>query len=227
MENERKIFADEANSQLKRHKALIDKLSRENEKIKEDLNIALVTTKQSGVINYSGSELKAQASALQATEEIKMIRERLDDEKVLHERMEDDIKTLQQEIIDQKRRFKGLNGTQERNAQITRQLKILEQRLEKANLKFNEAVSDNKHLREQIDALRRERVIFDNVYKRLERDLLGKRQDMSNVIEIANSAYEESDRAKEKLSLMMKRVEIERALEIQQQLNSINDLTIV
>ena len=60
MENERKIFADEANSQLKRHKALIDKLNRENEKIKEDLNIALVTTtKQSGVINYSGSELKA------------------------------------------------------------------------------------------------------------------------------------------------------------------------
>jgi len=91
----------------------------------------------------------------------------------------------------------------------------LEQRLEKANLKFNDAVSANKTLREQIDALRRERVIFENVYKRLEKELLSKRQDMANIIEIANTAYEERDKAQEKLSLLMRRAEIERAQEMQ------------
>jgi hypothetical protein len=45
-------------------------------------------------------------------------------------------------------------------------------------------------LREQIDSLRRERVIFDNVYKRLDRELLIRRKEMANIIEIANSAYE-------------------------------------
>ena len=88
---------------------------------------------------------------------------------------------------------------------------MLEQRLEKANLKFNDAVSANKTLREQIDALRRERVIFENVYKRLEKELLSKRQDMANIIEIANTAYEERDKAQERLSLLMRRAEIERA----------------
>jgi hypothetical protein len=34
---------------------------------------------------------------------------------------------------------------------------------------------------------------------------------MANIIEIANSAYEESDKAKGKLSLLMRRAEIERA----------------
>ena len=92
---------------------------------------------------------------------------------------------------------------------------MLEQRLEKANIKFNDAVSTNKTLREQIDALRRERVIFENVYKRLEKELLSKRQDMANIIEIANTAYEERDKAQEKLSLLMRRAEIERAQELQ------------
>jgi hypothetical protein len=92
---------------------------------------------------------------------------------------------------------------------------VLEQRLEKANIKFNDAVSTNKTLREQIDALRRERVIFENVYKRLEKELLSKRQDMANIIEIANTAYEERDKAQEKLSLLMRRAEIERAQELQ------------
>lgn len=38
---------------------------------------------------------------------------------------------------------------------------------------------------------------------------------MANIIEIANSAYEERDRAQEKLGLMMKKAERERAVEIQ------------
>jgi coiled-coil domain-containing protein 63/114 len=67
--------------------------------------------------------------------------------------------------------------------------------LEKANQRFNESVACNKTLREQIDQLRRERVIFDNVYKRLEKELINRRKDVANVIEIANSAYEERDRA--------------------------------
>lgn len=57
-------------------------------------------------------------------------------------------------------------------------------------------------------------MIFDNVYKRLERELVTRRKEMANVIEIANSAYEERDRAQEKLALMMKKAERERAIEI-------------
>ena len=88
---------------------------------------------------------------------------------------------------------------------------MLESRLEKANHRFNEAVNANKTLREQIDSLRRERVIFESIYKRLEGELQKKRKDMANIIEIANSAYEERDKAQEKLALLMKRAEREAA----------------
>ena len=59
--------------------------------------------------------------------------------------------------------------------------------------------------------MRRERVIFESIYKRLEGELLKKRKDMANIIEIANSAYEERDKAQEKLALLMKRAEREAA----------------
>lgn len=57
------------------------------------------------------------------------------------------------------------------------------------------AISKNKELRENIDSLRRERVIFDNIYKKLEKELHKKREEMANIIEVANTAYEQRDLA--------------------------------
>lgn len=43
--------------------------------------------------------------------------------------------------------------------------------------------------------MRRERVIFDNLYKKLEKELHEKRKEMADIIETANTAYEERDKA--------------------------------
>ena len=46
---------------------------------------------------------------------------------------------------------------------MAKQIKLLENKLEAALIKLNEAVGRNKVLRENIDHLRRERVTFDQV----------------------------------------------------------------
>lgn len=43
-------------------------------------------------------------------------------------------------------------------------------------MKFNESLAYNKNLRERIDTLRRERVVFDSIYKKLERELHEKKK---------------------------------------------------
>ena len=43
-------------------------------------------------------------------------------------------------------------------------------------MRFNEAIAHNKQLREEIDNLRRERVVFDGIYKKLQRDLAEKKK---------------------------------------------------
>lgn len=132
-----------------------------------------------------------------------MIEDQIKMEEQSQRDMDENIRTLQTELIEQKRKQKGVNGTQERHSQLQKQIKILENRLDKANQKFNEAIAHNKNLRESIDSLRRERVIFDNIYRKLEKELHNKRKDMANIIEIANSAYEERDRAQEKLAMLI------------------------
>merc|ERR1712039_33342 len=70
----------------------------------------------------------------------------------------------------------------------------------KALQKFNEAIADNRALRDQIDALRRERVVFDDIYRKLENELQQKKREMANIIEQANAAYEARDSAQAQMA---------------------------
>jgi hypothetical protein len=60
-------------------------------------------------------------------------------------------------------------GVHTSESQYHKQIKILENRLEKANQKFNESIASNKLMRESIDNLRKEKSIFENVYNKLEK----------------------------------------------------------
>eukprot|EP00756_Hemistasia_phaeocysticola_P020092 Hpha_TRINITY_DN15699_c2_g1::TRINITY_DN15699_c2_g1_i2::g.98465::m.98465 len=89
----------------------------------------------------------------------------------------------------------SVNYTSEAHTKIDRQVKVLENRLDRALVRFNEALHINKQLREQIDNLRRERGVFDAIYKKLERELQEKKKEMAFIIEVSNIAYEEKDNA--------------------------------
>jgi chromosome segregation ATPase len=64
-------------------------------------------------------------------------------------------------------------------------------------------------LREQIDALRRERVVFDNIYKKLETELKKKKDDMMKIIERAERAYMQREAAKKEMNDLKKEAERE------------------
>ena len=76
---------------------------------------------------------------------------------------------MNHQIMDQRKQMGGINAARESNQQTQRQIKILENRLEKALVKYNEALGKNKKLKEQIDNLRRERKVFDEICKKLEK----------------------------------------------------------
>jgi coiled-coil domain-containing protein 63/114 len=215
IQKDRKAYNEETQAQLKKHKNMIEKLQRENEQLRNDL-IA-----QANQLTRTKST-SAQRNLLTATEEIKTIQERIEEEEEQQKKMSEDIKTLQKYILEKKRKQKGANGTHERHAQFQKQIRILENRLDKANQKFNEAIAKNKMLRESIDSLRRERVIFDNIYRKLEKELHSKREKMAKIIETANLAYEHRDIAQEELATLIQQAEREK-LEFENGLKQINE----
>lgn len=74
---------------------------------------------------------------------------------------------MHKKIWEQRQKMGGINASRENNQAIAKQIQILENRLDKALKKYNEALANNKRLRESIDNLRRERLVFDQIYKKV------------------------------------------------------------
>lgn len=103
----------------------------------------------------------------------------------------------------------GINASRENNQAIAKQIQILENRLDKALKKYNEALANNKRLRENIDNLRRERLVFDQIYKKLEKELAEKKKEMARIIEISNKAYEARDAAQAEMAALKQQADKE------------------
>ena len=54
---------------------------------------------------------------------------------------------------------------------MNKRLHVLDNRLDNAMVKYNEALANNKSLREKTNAARRQRMVYDNIYTKLEAEL--------------------------------------------------------
>ena len=90
----------------------------------------------------------------------------------------------------------GVAGSnQDRTSQLSKQAKIIENRLDKANKRYSDAMTQNKAIREKIDEMRRERVVFEQVYLKLEKELGVKRRDLNRMIESVDKINDDRDQA--------------------------------
>jgi hypothetical protein len=85
--------------------------------------------------------------------------------------LDEKIKEMKEDFLIIKNNMGGLNATKSIQEKYEKHIKVLENRLDKANKKFNESIEHDKNLRDEIDKLRKERFFFENIYKKLETDL--------------------------------------------------------
>ncbi|KAL1524689.1 hypothetical protein AB1Y20_019575 [Prymnesium parvum] len=193
MESDRKAYADEVQNVVRKQKSQIDKLKRENVQLKQELQLQSRST-----VGVDGNMGSTQITRLQdATDQISRL---IEAEKKRSDDIDQRTKTLRDGILQERRDMGGNNAPQEQNQAINKQVKVLEHRLHRALIKFNEAIAANKELREEIDNLRRERVVFDGIYKKLQHELAEKKKRMAEIIEVANVAYEARDRAQAEIA---------------------------
>ena len=186
MEINRRAYAEESQSVLRKQQASIDKLKKDNESIKND--IALLLRGSNKQLSQAQQEF-----IQQLTDQIDKYAHHIEFERGNIQTMEEQIQLVRQKTLQQRRAMGGVNASKENHYMILKQIHILENRLDKSLIKFNEAISHNKGLREQIDDLRRERVVFENIYRKMERDLQERKQHMAEIIELSNQAYEQRD----------------------------------
>ena len=59
--------------------------------------------------------------------------------------------------------------SQQQHVRVQKQVRVIENRLDKSYVRFNSILTENTKLRDLIDHLRRERSVFEGLSKRLEK----------------------------------------------------------
>jgi len=190
---------------LRMQRQQIEKLKKDGERIKEDLALETRQARQANNMSAAAQIAKLQDQGEMYTRKIESERRRLEEldkqikklqTSLLLQRKEQSVQAMQAAIssgmstsgagawsFDVDRSASGGAG-------IQKQIRILENRLDKALVKFNEALAHNKNLRESIDNLRRERQVFEGIYGKLARELSKKKSDMIDVMKEIHLAYE-------------------------------------
>ena len=142
--------SNEVTSAVGSQKMAISKLERENELLRQELILENRQTKQ--VISKPNAD------------KIKMLQDdgdlytrKIEQEKKRIQKLDEKLSVLHQKILDQKQMMGGVSASRDNNNMIARQVRILENRMDKALIKYNETLGRNRVLRNQIDEIRRER----------------------------------------------------------------------
>lgn len=123
----------------------------------------------------------------------------------------------------------GINAALTNNQMTQKHIKLIENRVSKVLTKYNEVIDNNRQLRMKIDEYRRERIIYDAIYKKLEHDLHNKKKEMENIIEDSKYSYMLRDKNHKQMSNFQQQLEKNKQqleLKIQEHEKVIRDLRI-
>jgi chromosome segregation ATPase len=119
------------------------------------------------------------------------------------------LKKYKNKINEQRAKLKNAPNEQQTSEKVSKQIKSLENKLDTNFKEYNQAVAHNRQLRDKIDALRRERIIFDKNLHKLEQELVDKKKEMELTIKEAEQAYQAREQAKTDMETLKKEAEKE------------------
>ena len=186
-----------------RQRETVEHMKHENEVLRLDLTREARDARRSSSTGAAADIQRLQDEAARYVKRIETERRKI-------EELDLAIAKYQDRILDQKARVGGVNAAQENNKLIQQQIRVLENRLDKNLTRFNETLAQNKALRTRVDEYRRERVVFDGIYKKLERELHEKKREMAAIIEDSKNAYQRRDKSQAELGALQANADKER-----------------
>lgn len=187
-------------SRISRDRDFIDTLKNRNETLKLDLNRESRDARKSNNAFIASDLNRLQEEGARYIRKIEAERKKV-------EELENEITLYHEKIIQQKARMGGINAAQINNKLVQKQIRQLENRMDKNLTKYNETIAENRALKQRIDDYRRERVIFDAIYKKLEKELHEKKKEMALIIESSKEAYKLREKAQDELISLQNRSE--------------------
>ncbi|KAJ3384214.1 Coiled-coil domain-containing protein 63 [Entophlyctis sp. JEL0112] len=221
MEGDRKAYSEESRIVITKQRATIEKLKRDHEHLVNELKLLEYRHddhKRNGAQSKKAEVMADQAGEINIPHTMTKETFQRKIKSILAEiaSLDNQIACMDRDIDQQRSQLGGVNAASQNSEAIEKQIRVLENRLDKALVKFNKSLAVNKRLRATIDNLRRERLVFDNIYRKFEKDLLDQKKQMAEIIETSNSAYEARDEAQAKIIALREKADKEHQAYIQE-----------
>ena len=192
LEGDRKAYYEMSMHTMKSNKALIQQVRSENKELRRGLAAIQRETKNANANGMTNDEQELKEEAVRT---VKLRRKTdalagdIDEKQVRLQKMRDLAAGLEHQ---------GAQPLEDDNP-TTRRIRMLENRLDKAMIKYNEAQSIKKTYEQIVKRLREERVGFDNQLAAVERTLAAKEHDYQELILLSNDAQHAESVAKNEL----------------------------
>ncbi|KAL8271870.1 hypothetical protein Esti_004260 [Eimeria stiedai] len=195
---EAKSFGDAAHVQLRKQRTAIEKLTSENANIKLELQHAreALSQQQNTLLGATMRGLNEQCQNV-----LRDIAEGKKEEQLLLE----NINIMEGRVRKCRERLGSLGGVyaaEVTTEAVQKQTRILENRLDKALQKYSQATAHNRKLKEEINSLRKERVTFDNLFRKAESDLVAEKRLVLELVKEANQAYTARDEVQKRIAAL-------------------------
>ncbi|KAJ8021559.1 Coiled-coil domain-containing protein 63 [Holothuria leucospilota] len=200
MEGDRNAYNIESQDLIRRQLAEIKTLEAEKQELLKDLKLS---DSQTNLGKDDGNIDKLNQLITERDKYNQVIQEEHDRQKELDAK----IRAKEKEIRGQHKKMGGVHASTQHTSKTQKAIRVKENRLHQANSKFNDMLTLNAKLREEIDSLRVERSRFENIRKKLDKEYSDLRAQMGEVIDQSTQAYDARDEAQAKMILLKEKAD--------------------
>ncbi|RUS82977.1 hypothetical protein EGW08_009262 [Elysia chlorotica] len=195
MEGDRAAYTEESQNTIRKQKSEMKQLESEKEELLKELRLAESRTNQVRDEEHTDTLVTLLEAKDRNEEEMK-------EEDEMQKELDAKIREWEKKIKEQHKNMGGVHMSSQHTTQMQKTQRVLENRLDQTKKRFNDCLSLNAKLRDEIESHRNEHRRFENLYKKLEKELKNLRREMAEIIESSTAAYDQRDDAQAKMIIL-------------------------
>ncbi|XP_010780854.1 coiled-coil domain-containing protein 114 isoform X2 [Notothenia coriiceps] len=196
MEGDRQAYTIQAREQIRKQQQEMENLLKEQEELNRNLGACKSLSRQ-----QQDSEDTQSLRAL--LEQRDMLEEELLKEKQCQKEVEKEVANMELKLAELRK--SDVNGGDTQRSELRRTqkaIRTLEYKLDRSLTRFNEQLTKNCHLREELQTLHIERIRFQQLHNRLDKELYDVRKKIGETVNLSTAAYDARVEAQSKMTMM-------------------------
>uniref|UniRef100_A0A674BH23 Outer dynein arm docking complex subunit 1 n=1 Tax=Salmo trutta TaxID=8032 RepID=A0A674BH23_SALTR len=196
MGGDRLAYSIQSQDHIRRQRQEIEKLEKEQEELQRSLCVSESLSRR----QRDSEDAQTLRSMLEQRDEVG---DEVERERQSQAELEQEISSMERKLTELRRGEVTATLSQKSQSRQTQKAsRTLENKLDRALIRFNEQLTKNSHLREDLETLRVERVRFQQLHRRLDKELQEIRKDIGDMVSLSTAAYDVRVEAQSKMIMM-------------------------